>query len=442
MTEFSALTPRDTPADPYYPEALMGRETRRALTLIGVLLFGLGTAAAVVPIGGAVIGAGDLIVQSRVMDIAHPTGGTVAQILVSNGQHVRRGQLLARLDDRVSGTDAELSTLSVDQLLAQKARLEAEQSGASAIAFPATLTARQDDAARSAMADEQRLFALRRSEQSGMAAQLRARMGQYREQIGGYQAQIASLRQQSALIEPERQGVKSLYDRRLVTIGRFNQLEREAASIGGAIGALQAQIGQAGAQIVETREQLLQLGEARRSEAGTQLAAINAQLNQQRIRSVAALDAQSRTAIRATADGIVDRIALTTIGGVVRPAETIMVIVPDSDGLLVEGRISPADLDQVRVGNGARIRFAAISSTKTPEVEGKVSYIGADAVVDQRSGVRYFPVRIALPRNQLSRLPVKSGTPAEFFIQTGSRSMLSYITKPLRDQIARSFRSD
>lgn len=426
----------------HYPEALMAREMRRALALMGILIFGLGTAAAVVPIGGAVIGTGELSVESRVKDIAHPVGGTVAEILVKNGQHVRKGQLLVRLDDRVSGTDAELSALSVDQLLAQKARLEAEQSGASAILFPAALTRRTDEAARHAIAGEQRLFALRRAQQAGMAAQLQARIGQYREQIGGYQAQIASLRRQSALIEPERQGVRSLYDRHLVTIGRFNQLEREAANITGNIGALQAQIGQAGAQIVETREQLLQLGDAGRSEAGTQLAAVNAQLNQQQIRSVTALDAQSRTAIRATVDGFVDRIALTTIGGVVRPAETIMVIVPGKDSLLVEGRIGPADLDQVRTGDAVHVRFTALSSTRTPEVEGKLSYIGADVTADQRTGARYFPVRISVPRDQLRRLPVKSGTPAEFFIQTGSRPMLSYITKPLRDQIARSFRAD
>lgn len=441
MSELLAASPHPLPAD-YYPEVAMGREMRRALALMGVLIFGLGTAAAVVPIGGAVIGSGELSVESRVKDIAHPAGGTVAQILVRNGQHVKKGQLLVRLDDRVSGADAQLSALSVDQLVAQKARLEAEQSAAPAISFPAELSNRTDEAARHAIADEQRLFALRRSQQAGMAAQLRARIEQYREQVGGYQAQIASLRQQSALIEPERAGVKSLYDRRLVTIGRYNQLEREAASIGGSIGALKAQIGQAGAQIVETREQLLQLGEAGRSEAATQLAAVNAQLNQQQIRSVAALDAQSRTAIRATADGVVDHIALTTIGGVVRPAETIMVIVPDRDGLLVEGRISPTDLDQMRVGNIARVRFTALSSTRTPEVEGKVSYIGADAVTDQRTGATYFPVRISLSRAQLGRLPVKSGTPAEFFVQTGSRSMLSYLTKPLRDQFARSFRAE
>lgn len=428
--------------EPYDPDETIDGRLRRALILMAVLVFGIGLAAAIIPIGGAVIGSGQIGVDSRVKKIAHPLGGTIAEILVENGQHVKKGQVLIRLDDTVSGSEAELSALSVDQMLAQKARLEAEQLGASSIRFPPELLNRKDEAAQRAIADEQRMFAIRQAEQGGLASQLNERIAQYRQQIAGVQSQIGALRQQSTLIAPERAGLQELYEKKLVTIGRLNQLERTAASISGSIGELSAQAAQAQAKIAETREQIIQLGQTRRSEAGLRLAEINAQLNQQQIRRVTAMDARDRTQIRAPYDGVVDKLAFATIGGVIRPAEEIMEIVPDQDQLLIEAAISPADVDQVRVNQPARVRFSALSSV-TPEIGGKVIYVGANRITDPEGRSSYFPVRVALDAAEVKAaqgLIMKPGMPAEIFIQTGSRSMLSYITRPLRDQFARAFR--
>jgi HlyD family type I secretion membrane fusion protein len=420
---------------------------RRRLTLIAALaLFGgLIAASALVPIGGAVLGSGQFGAESRVKRIAHPLGGTIARILVSNGQHVRKGQLLLRLDDKVSGTDAELSSLSVDQLLARKARLEAEQLGAPSIGFPQALVRRTDPAALKVMADESRMFAMRRQEYAGLVAQLDARIAQYGQQIAGYRAQIASLVQQQKLIAPEREGVKQLYEKHLVTINRLNQLERSAADLSGNIGALTAQIAQARARISETREQIIQLGQSRRTEAGTSLATLNDQLNQQQVRSISAMDAQSRTMIRAPYDGVVEKLAFAAVGDVIRPAEAIMEIVPDKDRLVVEGMIGPSDIDQVHLGQAARVRLSALSVTTTPELAGTVVYAAAERVTDADGQRSYFPVRIALDPARLSRrdaVALKSGMPAEIFIETGDRSMISYLTKPLRDQFARAFRDN
>lgn len=430
---------------PYDPDAQIQGKTKQALTLMAVLVFGLGLASAVVPIGGAVIGSGQVGVDTHIKKIAHPIGGTIAEILVENGQHVKKGQLLIRLDDKVSGSEAALSALSVDQMVAQKARLEAEQSGAASISFPADLAKRTDPSAIKAMADERRMFTIRQAEQAGIASQLTQRIAQYHQQISGIQAQIASLRQQSVLIAPERQGLQDLYAKKLVTIGRLNQLERTAADLSGSIGSLTAQIAQAQAKISETREQIIQLGQTRRAEAGTQLAQINAQLNQQQIRQVSAMDARDRTMIRAPYDGVVDKLAFATIGGVIRPAEEIMEIVPDRDEMLVEGSISPADVDQVRVGQPARVRFSSVSSSDTPEVRGRLLYVGANRVTDPDGRNSYYPVRIALDPADVKaarNLVMKPGMPAELFVETGRRSMMSYITKPLRDQLARAFRDN
>lgn len=448
MTAATSFLPR-MPGAPevadFDPDSRMQGQSRQALMLMAVLVFGLGLAAALVPIGGAVIGPGELSVESHVKAIAHPLGGTIAEIRVRNGQHVRKGDVLIRLDDRVSATEAQLSALTVDQLLAQKARLEAEQLGAGDIRFPDLLARRSDAGARKAMDDERRMFAIRQAEHRGLIGQLDARIEQSRQQIAAYHVQIAALRKQSVLIAPELDGVRKLYDKQLVTINRLNQLERSATDLDGQVGAMNARIAQTEAAIAEAREQIIQLAQTRRSEAGTQLAAVNAQLNQQQMRSVSAMDAQDRTLIRAPYGGVIDKLAFQTVGGVIRPAETIMEIVPDRDRLIVEASVSPSDIDQVRVGQEVRVRLSALSATVTPELRGRLIYVGADRATDSNAKISYFPVRIALDPADLAdagKRDLRPGMPAEVFIQTGERTMLSYLTRPLRDQFARAFRDN
>ncbi|MCE7796308.1 HlyD family type I secretion periplasmic adaptor subunit [Sphingobium sufflavum] len=436
-----------TPPGPLVaPVPAPGAERRQRATLIAlallILCFGVG--GSLIPIGGAVIGSGQVGVQSRVKKIAHPTGGVLTEILVENGQKVRKGQILLRFDDTVSRADATYSSLSVDQLLARRARLEAEQSGASAIAFPVELR-RNDAATQRAMADEEKLFRIKRGEQAGLSAQLSARIQQTMQQIRGYQAEIGSVEKQRRLIEPERRGVQDLWRQDLVTIGRVNELERSAASLQGNVGSLQAAIAQAQARITEAREQIIQLGQSSRAEAGTELSRVNDTLNQQQVRSVSAVDARERSVVRAPYDGVVDKLAVSTIGGVVRPAEVIMEIVPDSDQMLVEGAIQPSDIDQVQVGQRARIRFTAFNSPATPEITGRVTFVAPDRSSDPESRVSYYPVRVAIDAADIRKYPelvLKPGMPADVFIETGQRSMLSYLTKPLRDQFARAFRDN
>lgn len=427
------------------PDVNLRRNMRFALIAVVVLIFGLGAAAVLVPIGGAVLGGGKVSVESRVKRIAHPAGGIITQIYVENGDKVNKGDPLIRFDDTVSGADAQLSTLTVDQLLAQRARLEAERLGSPVLRFPPELTSRKDAGAQKAMADEMKLFTIRRSESAGIIAQLRARMVQYMRQIDGYNAQIAALDKQQALIQPERQGVRELWEKDLVTINRLNQLERTSVDMEGNVAALRATIAQTQARISEAQEQIIQLSEARRSEAGTQLAQVNTVLNQQQVRSVSAGDLQDRSLMRAPYSGTVDKLAFSTIGDVVKPAETIMEIVPDNDRLIVEAAISPTDVDQVRAGQQARIRFTAFNMTTTPEFDGKVLNVAAERTTEPESGNSFFMVRIEIAGetdSSAKKLALRPGMPAEVYIETGSRSMLSYLTKPLRDQLQRAFRDN
>lgn len=419
-------------------------DLRRALIIGGGLLMVLLLLAIFVPIGGAVLGAGTIGAESRVKRIAHPFGGVVAEIDVANGDAVRRGQLLMRLDDRVTGADATYSSLTVEQLLAQRSRLNAERMGGARIEFPPELTMANTDSARKAMADEQRLFEMRRTEESQLRAQLSARIAQLNNQIAGIQGQIGSMRRQRALIEPERRGVKELWDKDLVTINRMNEIERSAEEMDGRIASLNSDIAQTRSQITETQERAIQLGQTRRVEAGSELARVMAALNEQRTRSVAAGDLQSRTEIRAPYSGTVNKLAFTAVGEVVRPAEVIMEIVPESENMVVEVAVKPADIDQVREGQNARIRFSAFNLPSTPEIRGKVTYLAADRSEDREARQSYYTVRVTIDEQQLKRegLKLRSGMPADVHIETGNRSMLSYMTKPLRDQFARSFRDN
>ena len=427
------------------PDAEMARTVRTTGMTLVALFLGLGALAAFVPLGGAVIGSGQVGVKSLVKQVTHPFGGVVSEILVTNGQRVTKGQILIRLDDRVTGTDAALSALSVDQLLAQQARLEAERIDAPGINFPAALAQRNTEGARRAMADEKTLFQIRATEFANYKGQLNAKVMQHQQEIAAYNQQISALQQQAALLVPERDGLRDLWEKKLVTIGRLNQLERAAVDVQGRIGSLRANIAQSQAQIAEARQQMLQLAQTRRAEAGQRLADVNAALNQQQMRRISAVDTQDRIQIRAPHDGVVDKLSVTTIGGVIRPAEVLMAIVPDKDRLLVEGMISPADVDQVHTGLPARIRFTSLNSTATPEIPGKVTFVAAERTTDREAKQTYYAVRVEVDEKALQAekdIRLKPGMPAEIFIETSTRSMLSYLTKPLRDQFARAFRDN
>jgi HlyD family secretion protein len=441
----SQLADRPWNERPYDPQRQLRHYSRAAL--LG--LTGLSLVAVVglwlVPIGGAVIAGGQVGVASRVKRIAHASGGIVAQIFVTNGDHVAKGAPLVRFDNNVSGTERELTSLTVNQMLAQRARLDAERLGLASPRFPSELTRSSDPLAKSAMEDEARLFETRRREMAEQRGQLQARIAQSGKQIVGMQAQITALRKQQTLIAPERTGVKDLWDQGLVTISRLNQLERTSAEMEGSIASLHAQIAQAEARITETRQQMLSLVETRRAEAGAQFAAISNTINEQQMRHVSADDADKRSLIRAPYSGIVDKLMLTAVGDVVRPAETILEIVPDRDRLAVEAAVSTSDIDQVRNGQEAHIRFSAFNNTATPQIAGRVEFVAPERTTDPETRQSFYQVRVRIDANEMKRHPelvLKPGMPAEVFIRTGSRPMISYLTKPFADQMSRAFKDN
>lgn len=415
------------------------RRTRLSWALFGALIVSLLLLGTVLRIDGAVIGAGEVTVDSNVKTLIHATGGVVAEVLVRDGDHVVADQPLLRLDTSVSDVGASSAAEGLAGLLARRARLEAERDGAAGMRGPGG----QDAGSDAAFARESRLFDLRLTQHRGAFALLTERVRQLEDQIGGHQAQVAAIDDQMALVGPELEGLRTLYARKLVTVGRMNELERTAVQLKGSRAALISTIAETRARIAETREQMLNLDKARRSEAGTELAEVTARLTDQQVRTAVATDTLTRSILRAPQSGTVDKLAFTTIGSAVPPGQPILQIVPDRDLLVIEARVRPADVDQLRVGQSARVTFSGLDRQSTPDIAGKLSFISPDLHSDQQTGASYYRIRIVLDARQLSaarNIVLKAGMPAEAFVRTGSRSILSYLFKPLMDQLRHAFR--
>lgn len=419
------------------------RQARQATLLIAALAFLLLVVGALVRTDAAVVASGTVAVENQVKKIAHPAGGVVAELFVREGQRVRKGDPLLRLDDRVSGESALRLGETVEQLLAQQARLTAERDEQDQIRFADALSGSRNPSAAIAMQAEARLFSLRREARRSEMMQYDERIRQTRQQIAALEAQMGTNSRQIALIEPERDNLRTLYDRRLVTVNRLNEMERAAVSLHGGSAALRAQVAEARARIAELRQQAVQARSAAATQAGIDLAEVTTRLNEQSVRSVAATDQNDRSLIVAPQDGTIDKLAFATIGGVVPPGQTILDLVPSDDRLIVEASVPVTEIDSVRAGQPADLRFSAFNAQTTPQVKGRVVRVAAERTVDERTGAAFYMVGIEVSADELSRLggvELVSGMPVEVFVQKGSRSLLSYLFKPLADQFSRAFR--
>jgi len=429
------------PEDEDFGSARLRTRTRRAFALMGLLIFGFFGLGAILKVGGAVVGSGEVTVDSSVRTISHATGGVLTALLVRDGDHVAKDQILMRLDTSVSKVGSQSASTGLDQLLARRARLQAERDQAPAIRFPSEIGQGVDG--RATMASERRLFNLRREERTGTLALLGDRIRQYESQIRSFEVQIDATEKQITLIQPELAGLRKLYARQLVPINRINQMERTAVELEGSKAALESNIAEARAHISETREQMLNVDKSARSDAGNALAEVSTQINEQQLRSASAGDTFARSVIRAPQSGVVDRIAFTTIGSAIPPAQPILQIVPDRDQLVVEAKVRPQDVDQVQIGQSARVVFSGLERQTTPDIAAKVIFLSPDLTQDTRTGQGYYRIKVQLDAREMANAPqivLKAGMPAEVFVQTGDRSILSFLIKPLFDQLRHAFR--
>jgi HlyD family secretion protein len=412
--------------------------------LVAVLVFGLGGWASTAQISGALIAQGSLVVDSNVKKVQHPTGGVVGELFAHDGDHVKAGDILIRLDETVTRANLAIVTKGLTELYARKARLAAERDGADTVAVPAELADNVDQPeVKEALSSERKLFDLRRQARLGQKDQLQQRIGQLKEEISGLAAQQDAKDKETALINQELQGVRDLWAKNLVQLNRLTSLERDAAKIEGERGQLTASAAEAKGKISETQLQIIQIDQDLSSDVAKELRETDSKIGEYVERKVTAEDQLKRTDIRAPQDGIVFQSTANTVGGVVTAGDPVMLIVPESDNLLVEVKVEPKDIDQVQFEQPVVLRFSAFNARTTPELNGKVERIAADTTTDQRTGQSYYLVRISMTADEIKRLgdvKLTPGMPVEAFIQTGERTMLSYLVKPLHDQLMRSFR--
>jgi HlyD family secretion protein len=412
-----------------------------AVTGVVVLIFGWG---ALSEISGAVIAPGKLVVDSNVKKVQHPTGGVVGDLKVKDGDRVKKGDVVVRLDETQARASLAIVTKALDEMEARQARLEAERDGSDKVTFPAGLAARtgESDVAQ-AMKSEQRLFELRRSAREGQKAQLLEQIDQLRQQIAGNEEQVSAKSKEIDWNKQELTGIRGLWKDKLVPFNRVTTLERDAARLHGERGALTASIAQARGRISEIQLKILQIDEDLRTEVGKELAEIRGKRAELTERRVAAEDQLKRIDLVAPQDGRIFQQAVHTVGGVIQAGEVVMLVVPDADELIIEAKVAPQDVDQIHIGQEAVVQFAAFNRRTTPELNGEVIGIGADITQDDKRNEAFYAVRIRISDKEMARLaglqPI-AGMPVEVFIKTAPRTVVSYLTKPLREQLDRAFR--
>jgi HlyD family secretion protein len=414
------------------------------LTVVVILAGGLGGWASTAQISGALIAPGSVVVESNVKKVQHPTGGVVGEVRARDGDLVKAGDVVVRLDDTVTKASLAIVVKTLDGLWARGARLEAEQRGLDKVAFPRMLLDRADDPdVKNIIASETKLFEVRTYGRAGQKAQLRERVTQLNEEIAGLTAQERAKDQEIALVEKELTGVRDLYDKHLVQISRLTTLERDAATLNGERAQYIASRAQAKGKITETELQIIQVDKDMVSEVSKDLRETNDKIGEFVERKVTAEDQLRRTDIRAPQDGMVLQSTVHTVGGVITAGDAIMMIVPQTDDLRVEAKVNPQDIDKLQIGQKTLLRLSAFNQRTTPELNGVVTRVSPDVTTEQRTGQSYYTIRVSMPPEEIARLgDVKliPGMPVEAFVQTGDRTMLSYLIKPFSDQLMRAFR--
>ncbi|PVE26132.1 HlyD family type I secretion periplasmic adaptor subunit [Microvirga sp. KLBC 81] len=432
------------PQKPSLHEKVLRQSSVAGVAMIALFAGTIGLWAATSTLSGAVVAGGQFVVDSSVKKVQHATGGIVGELKVKDGERVKAGDLLVRLDETVTRANLQVVAKQLDEYIGRQARLEAERDGASEIKMPPEFANRLNDpAVQKIMSSERTLFDARRATRDAQKDQLKKRIAQSQDEIKGLRAQQEAKAREAALITEELKGVRELYQKNLVQLPRLNALERDAASIEGQRGQLIASVAQAESRIAETSFQIIQIDEQMRAEAMQELREMQSKIAEYTERRVAAEDQLKRIDIRAPSDGYVHQLNVHTIGGVISPAEPVMLIVPTNEKLELEAKVLPNEIDQVKIGQKATVKVHASNARNMPDLHGTVSRISADVSRDQQTGATFYTIRVELPQDEIKRLEnlhLIAGMQAEVFVEVNERTPLEYFFKPMKDQIARAFR--
>lgn len=394
-------------------------------------------------IAGAIIANGMIVVENNRQVVQHPEGGIVETIAARDGDVVATGDLLIALDGTLLRSELTVAVLQLVELRARRARLEAERDEANEIVFPDELLALEGKAERGQIEGQRVLFLARRETFEKEVSQLRERLEQTRTQISGTEAQLAALAVQEEIALEELTVQTEALKRGVTQATRVSQLRREAAQLAGQIGQLTSEVARFKGEIAAIEIEIVRLANQRREVAIGELRDIQfreLELQEQRASLEKRLE---RLDIRAPVAGVVYGSTVFAQNAVVRSAEPLLYVIPQDQPLIVNARVDAIHIDQVHVGQPATLRFSAFNQRLTPEVAGTVSFVSADVLQDEVTGLSYYRVGLVPLSSELPQLEDQDllpGMPVEAFLRTDDRTPLSYLTKPLTDYFGRAFR--
>jgi HlyD family secretion protein len=418
-----------------------------AVGLLGVIgLFGgLTLWAAFTDIQGAVIASGTLIVEGFSKQVQHPDGGIVTQIMVRDEDVVEESQVLLTLDDTPIKANLSVINSQRNEALVIEARLIAELAEQPTFVPPQELLAMSSDPEISShLTTQQQILTARIRDQAGKTSQLNEQISQLDHQIEGLDIQLTAANRQYDVIAERTADMEGLFEKNLVEAGQVATLRLQLAAAEGEKGRLIAAIAETRATIAEKQLQIEQITTEFMQRALDELQRTRQVLAESTQQKVAAEDRLAKTVIRAPQAGIVHESVVHTVGGVIGAGQVLMMIVPQSDDLLVRIRIDPMDIDQMQVGQKVYLRFSSLDQRKTPEAAGAIEKVSPDLVVEQQTGRGYYTATVRIEAEERAKLPADikllPGMPVEAFVTTGERSVLDYLIHPFIAELQLAFR--
>ncbi|HCO54077.1 MAG TPA: HlyD family type I secretion periplasmic adaptor subunit [Pelagibacterium sp.] len=411
------------------------------------LLGGLALWAAITPISGAVVAGGSVVVDGGVRRVQHQEGGIVREILVRNDAAVEAGQTLVVLDGTSVAANMAVIDAQLGEAYVRQARLLAEAGGATEMEWTSELDALPNmEHNRVLFAAEDRLRQSRAAGLSTQVAQLGEQIVQLENQVAGLHAQRDAVVAQTEILTEQLDRLSALLSQGLVEASRVSDLRRQIAQLDGERARITTEIARGNAATAERRLQISQVEESYQSEVLGQLQETGQQIAELEQQRVAAQDRFDRLVIRAPIAGVVHQMQVATLGGIAAAGDTLMQIVPQDDEIMVDVRINPLDIDKLAAEQSVTLRLSSFNSRSTPELLGLVDRISPDLTRDSASGTQFYLVRVRLPTDELHKLPETArlipGMPVEAFFATGEKTVLSYLTKPVMDQLNLAFRED
>jgi HlyD family type I secretion membrane fusion protein len=397
------------------------------------------------PLAISAIAPGQVTVESNRQIIQNLEGGIIADFTVAEGDEVKPGDTLLKLDTTQAEAGWKLQRAQLDALEAQEARIVAERDGLDTIYFPPRLVGMRamDEGVEKILGGEETIFRTRQETVGNQLKILEQRIGQLRTQAGGIKAQERSAAEQLAFIAQEIKDVNFLLEKGLAQKPRLLALQRQGASLEGTVGELRAQLARTEQQIGETELQILNLKNDRAKTLAEELRTAQEKIADLEERLRAAADVLDRREVKAPIGGVVTDMKFFTKGGVIPPGAPILALVPKNDKMLIEARVNPMDIDIVQPGLPAKVRLTALRQRTTPPVDGIVRYVSADVMRDERSGQMWYTARVEVDRAQIDAIPdakLTPGMPAEVMIVTGERTLANYIFSPLAQSFNRALR--